>query len=343
MCSLTKAVFAQLHKTMRNSWTAKVQMSLCICAVSPELSLLNYTKLWVTVGQRRFRWVSAYVQSHQSCLCSTTQNYEEQLDSEGSDESLHMCSLTRAVFAQLHKTMSNSWTSKVQMSLCICAVSPELSLLNYTKLWVTVGQRRFRWVSAYVQSHQSCLCSTTQNYGEQLDSEGSDESLHMCSLTRAVFAQLHKTMRNSWTAKVQMSLCICAVSAELSLLNYTKLWGTVGQRRFRWVSAYVQSPQSCLCSTTQNYEEQLDSEGSDESLHMCNLTRAVFAQLHKTMRNSWTAKVQMSLCICAVSPELSLLNCTKLWGTVGQRRFRWVCAYVQSHQSCLCSTTQNYE
>ena len=388
MCSLTRAVSAQLHKTMSNSWTAKVQMSLCICAVSPELSLLNYTKLWGTVGQRRFRWVSAYVQSHQSCLCSTSQNYEEQLDSEGSDESLHMCSLSRAVIAQLHKTMGNSWTAKVQMSLCICAVSPELSLLNYTKLWGTVGQRRFRWVFAYVQSHQSCLCSTTQNYEEQLDSEGSDESLHMCSLTRAVFAQLHKTMRNSWTAKVQMSLCICTVSSELSLLNYTKLWVTVGQRRFRWVCAYVQSHQSFHCSTTQNYEdsftrafiaqlhktmgnswtakvqmslcicavspelsllnytklwEQLDSDDSDESLHMCSFTRAFIAQLHKTMGNSWTAKVQMSLCICAVSPELSLLNYTKLWVTVRQRWFRWVSAYVQSHQSCLCSTTQNYE
>ena len=210
MYSLIRAFIAQLHKTMRT--------------VSQELSLLNYTKLWGTVGQRRFRWVSAYVQFHQSCHCSTTQNYE------------------------------NSWTAMIQMSLCICAVSPELSLLNYTKLWGTVGQRRFRCVSAYVQSHQSCLCSTTQNYEEQLDSEGSDESLHMCSLTRAVFAQLHKTMSNSWTAKVQMSLCICAVSPELSLFNYTKLWGTVGQRRFRWVSAYVQSHQSCLCSTTQNYE-----------------------------------------------------------------------------------------
>ena len=64
------------------------------------------------------------------------------------------------------------------MSLCICAVKPELSLLNYIKSEV------------------------------YLASEGSDESVHMCSLTRAFIAQLHKTMRNSWSAKVQMSLCI---------------------------------------------------------------------------------------------------------------------------------------
>ena len=150
----------------------------------------------------------------------------------------------------------------------------------------------------------------------------------MCSLTRAFTAQLHKMMRYSWPAKVQTSLCICVVSPELSLLNYTKLWGKVGQRRFRWVCAYVKSRQSFHCSTSQNYEVQLASEGSDESVHMCSLTSAFTAQLHKMMRYSWPAKVQTSLCICAVSPELSLLNYTKLWGTVGQRRFRWVCAYV---------------
>ena len=74
------------------------------------------------------------MQSHQRFYCSTIQNYEVQLASEGSDESEHMCSLTRGFIAQLHKTMSNSWSAKVQMSLCICAVSPEVSLLDYTKL-----------------------------------------------------------------------------------------------------------------------------------------------------------------------------------------------------------------
>ena len=180
------------------------------------------------------------MQSHQSCLCSTTQNYKEQLDSEGSDKSLQMCSLTRAVFAQLHQTMRNSWTAMVQMSLCICAVSPELSLLNYTK------------------------------HEEQLDSEGSDVSLHMCSLTRAPHAFLQ-------TVK-----------------------GIGDQRLFRLVCAYVQSHQSFYCSTTQNCEAHLDSEGSHESLHMCSFTRAFIDQLHKTMSNSWSAKVQMCLCICAV-------------------------------------------
>ena len=74
------------------------------------------------------------MQSRQSFHCSTTQNYEEQLGSEGSDESVHMCSLAGGFIAQLYKTMSNSWPAKVQMSLCIYAVSPEVSLLDYTKL-----------------------------------------------------------------------------------------------------------------------------------------------------------------------------------------------------------------
>ena len=86
---------------------------------------------------------------------------EVYLASEGSDESVHICSLTRAFIAQLHKTMRNSWSAKVQMSPCICAVSPELSLLNYIKSEV------------------------------YLASEGSDESVHMCSLARAFVAQLH--------------------------------------------------------------------------------------------------------------------------------------------------------
>ena len=74
------------------------------------------------------------MQSHQRVNCSTIQNYEVQLVSEGSEESVHMCSLTRGFIVQLHKTKNNSWPAKVQMSLSIYAVSPEVLLLNFTKL-----------------------------------------------------------------------------------------------------------------------------------------------------------------------------------------------------------------
>ena len=48
-------------------------MNLCICAVSPDLSLLNYI------------------------------NFEVYLASEGSDESVHIGSLARAFVTRLHK------------------------------------------------------------------------------------------------------------------------------------------------------------------------------------------------------------------------------------------------
>ena len=76
-------------------------MSLCICAVSPELSVLIY-KL-----------------------------YDILVTKEASDGSVHLYSLTRAFSFHLQTIWHIGGPEKVQMSLCICSVSPELSLLIY--------------------------------------------------------------------------------------------------------------------------------------------------------------------------------------------------------------------
>ena len=68
---------------------------------------------------------------------------------EGSDESEHMCSLTR-----------------------------DASSTHLQNVFDKGDQRWFRLVCAYVQTHPSFLCSSTKCLNE-----GSDESEHMCSLT----------------------------------------------------------------------------------------------------------------------------------------------------------------
>ena len=97
-------------------------MSLCICAVSPELSLLIYNP------------------------------YDVKMTREGSDESVHMCRLIRAFSAHLQ-----SVSTKVQMSLNICAVSPVMPPLLIYKMYEVKVAREC--------SDESVICAvSTETY-----------------------------------------------------------------------------------------------------------------------------------------------------------------------------------
>ena len=53
------------------------------------------------------------------------------MTSEVSDEPMHMHSLIAAIFANLHPVWGTCDPAKIQTSLRIRAISPELSLLSY--------------------------------------------------------------------------------------------------------------------------------------------------------------------------------------------------------------------
>ena len=117
--------------------------------------------------------------------------------------------------------MESKWPAKAQMRLCRSTVSSESPLLTYTQ------------------------------YGDIMTSEGSDETVHKCSLVRISPAHLHTiwslndqrrfrwdcvqvhsrqklpcslthNMEPKWPAKVQMRLCASTFSSETPLLTYTQ-------------------------------------------------------------------------------------------------------------------------
>ena len=188
-------------------------------------------------------------------------------------------------------------------------------LCSFTKVWGIDDQWWFRGVCAYVQYHQSYLCSSTKgmryisdrwtfswfcSYVQfhhsfhcsstngiryrwpvmvqislKVTRADSGVSVHTCSLTRVISIHL-QTVRYRWPANVLMSMCINAVSlshhcSSTNAMRYR--WPA----SFRWVCAYVQFHHSHLCAS-------IDA-----------------------MRHRWTYNVQMSQCICAVSPDPLLL------------------------------------
>ena len=172
------------------------------------------------------------------------------MTSEGSDETVQKYSLVKISPAHLHT------------------------------IWSLNDQRRLRWDFAQVQSRQNLPCSLTHNmepkwpakaqmrlctrtvlsesplltytqYGAIMTSEGSDETVHKCSLVRISPAYLHTiwslndqrrlrwdcvhvhsrqklpcsltyNMEPKWPAKAQMRLCTSTVLSESSLLTYTQ-------------------------------------------------------------------------------------------------------------------------
>ena len=193
-----------------------------MCSITRAISA-NLQTIWGLGNQWTFRWICAYVQLHHSFLSSSTNSMRYgwpgmaqmslKVAREGSDEYVHTCNLTRAISTRL-QAVRYRWPNKVLMSVCINVVSPAPSLL--------IKDMRLK-----------------------VTSEVSDESVHICSLTFAISAQLQTVQ------------------------------GIDDHRMLRWVSAYVQSHQSHYCLSTNG------------------------------KRYRWPGKDQKSWWICAVSPELS--------------------------------------
>ena len=130
---------------------------------------------------------------HNCSLLTYTQNWAL-MTSEGSDATVQKWSLVRISLADFTHNMEPKWPAKVQMRLCTSAVSSEYPLLHYIQ------------------------------YRVYMTSEGSDETVHKCSLVRISPAHLHT------------------------------IWSLNDQWRLRWDCAHVQSRQNLPCSLTHNME-----------------------------------------------------------------------------------------
>ena len=176
-------------------------------------------------------------------------------------------------------------------------------------------QQKFRCVCAYGQSHQRHLCLSTNG------------------------------RRYRWPEKVQMSLCICAISEELSTLIYRQYetWVTsegsgkpIHMCSITRLSLPICKRYECICvqrsvymcSFTRAISAHL--QRSDEYVYMLNLTRAYFAHLQTVwyIGDQWTFKWICEFTIFLNLTRAYFAHLQTVWGIGDQWTFIWICAYV---------------